>query len=221
LKGFILLSLFLISGTFIFANVSDEDIKAELKDTIVSDFKIDTKKTTVKIDTLKEESFKPDPERVIWMGAIIPGYGQFLNRRYWKIPIVYAGFLGCAYAITWNSSRYQAYRNAYRDIIDSNESTTSYLDILPEGYTIDTYGGVSSYTSTLKSSMDKFRYNRDLSIIVTVAYYAITLVDAFVDAQLYDFDISPDLSLNFRPALIDNQFSMKKTAGIQLSLRIK
>ncbi len=179
------------------------------------------KKNTVTYDTLTTENFKPDPERVIWMGAIIPGYGQFINRRYWKMPIVYAGFLGCTYAITWNSLRYQAYRNAYRDIIDTNESTTSYLDILPEGYTVDTYGGISNYTGILKTQMEKFRYNRDLSVIVTVAYYAITLVDAFVDAQLYDFDISPDLSLKLSPAIFENRYAKGKSAGLQLSLRIK
>ena len=179
------------------------------------------KKNTLTYDTLTTENFKPDPERVIWMGAIIPGYGQFMNRRYWKMPIVYAGFLGCTYAITWNSLRYQAYRNAYRDIIDTNESTTSYLDILPDGYTVDTYGGISNYTGILKTQMEKFRYNRDLSIIVSVAYYAITLVDAFVDAQLYDFDISPDLSLKLRPAIFENRYAKGKSAGLQLSLRIK
>jgi len=179
------------------------------------------KKNTVTYDTLTTENFKPDPERVIWMGAIIPGYGQFINRRYWKMPIVYAGFLGCTYAITWNSLRYQAYRNAYRDIIDTNESTTSYLDILPEGYTVDTYGGISNYTGILKTQMEKFRYNRDLSVIVTVAYYAITLVDAFVDAQLYDFDISPDLSLKLSPAIFENRYAKGKSAGLQLSLKIK
>jgi hypothetical protein len=92
---------------------------------------------------------------------------------------------------------------------------------LPEGYTVDTYGGISNYTGILKTQMEKFRYNRDLSVIVTVAYYAITLVDAFVDAQLYDFDISPDLSLKLSPAIFENRYAKGKSAGLQLSLRIK
>lgn len=217
---FILLVAFKVT---LFAYQPQTDNAAILQDSIFSKktIKNTEKKNTVTYDTLTTENFKPDPERVIWMGAIIPGYGQFMNRRYWKMPIVYAGFLGCTYAITWNSLRYQAYRNAYRDIIDTNESTTSYLDILPEGYTVDTYGGISNYTGILKTQMEKFRYNRDLSIIVTVAYYAITLVDAFVDAQLYDFDISPDLSLKLSPAIIENRYAKGKSAGLQLSLRIK
>lgn len=217
---FILLVAFKVT---LFAYQPQTDNAAILQDSIFSKktIKNTEKKNTVTYDTLTTENFKPDPERVIWMGAIIPGYGQFMNRRYWKMPIVYAGFLGCTYAITWNSLRYQAYRNAYRDIIDTNESTTSYLDILPEGYTVDTYGGISNYTGILKTQMEKFRYNRDLSIIVTVAYYAITLVDAFVDAQLYDFDISPDLSLKLSPAIFENRYAKGKSAGLQLSLRIK
>ncbi len=217
---FILLVAFKVT---LFAYQPQTDNAAILQDSIFSKktIKNTEKKNTVTYDTLTTENFKPDPERVIWMGAIIPGYGQFMNRRYWKMPIVYAGFLGCTYAITWNSLRYQAYRNAYRDIIDTNESTTSYLDILPEGYTVDTYGGISNYTGILKTQMEKFRYNRDLSIIVSVAYYAITLVDAFVDAQLYDFDISPDLSLKLSPAIFENRYAKGKSAGLQLSLRIK
>jgi len=217
---FILLVAFKVT---LFAYQPQTDNAAIMQDSIFSKktIKNTEKKNTVTYDTLTTENFKPDPERVIWMGAIIPGYGQFMNRRYWKMPIVYAGFLGCTYAITWNSLRYQAYRNAYRDIIDTNESTTSYLDILPEGYTVDTYGGISNYTGILKTQMEKFRYNRDLSVIVTVAYYAITLVDAFVDAQLYDFDISPDLSLKLSPAIFENRYAKGKSAGLQLSLRIK
>jgi len=78
------------------------------------------------------------------MGAIIPGYGQILNRSYWKLPLVYAGFLGCFYAITWNSSRYETYRLAYRDITDDNAKTNSFLDILPQGYTLESYPGGES-----------------------------------------------------------------------------
>lgn len=222
LKGKILFLIIISFANIAFASEPLNKFENFNQDTInIKKPKTPDKQSTITYDTLTTETFKPDPERVIWMGAIIPGYGQFLNRRYWKMPIVYAGFLGCTYAITWNSIRYQTYRNAYRDIIDTNESTTSYLDILPEGYTVDTYGGISAYTGILKTRMDKYRYNRDLSIIVSVAYYAITLVDAFVDAQLYDFDISPDLTLNFKPTIFENNLSKGKSAGIQLSIRIK
>ncbi len=157
--------------------------------------------------TIEERTeFKPDPVQAIWLGAVIPGYGQIMNRKYWKLPIVYAGFLGCYYAIGWNAVRYVNYRNAYLDITDSDSQTNSFLNLIPPGYTIDSYGGQGAFAGLLKTGMDKARYNRDLSVIVTVAYYGLTLIDAFVDAHLYDFDISTDLSLNLRPVILREKY---------------
>jgi hypothetical protein len=156
---------------------------------------------------VNEDTYKPDPVNTIWLGAVIPGYGQIVNRKYWKLPIVYGGFLGCAYAIGWNSSRFVSYKNAYLDIRDNDDQTNSFLEIIPPGYTIESYGGEAAFTNLLKSGMDKARYNKDLSIIVSIAYYGLTLIDAYVDAHLYDFDISPDLSLKFRPAILNNQLT--------------
>lgn len=171
-----------------------------------SNFVIKNEVPESEIDT----SFKPDPVQNIWLGAVIPGYGQIANRKYWKLPIVYGGFLGCAFAITWNSKRYVSYKNAYLDITDDDDNTNSFLDVIPDGYTLDSYGGKTAFTGLLKTGMDKSRYNRDLSVIVTVAYYGLTLIDAFVDAHLYDFDISPDLSMKVRPALMrDDDVSYK------------
>ena len=96
--------------------------------------------------------WKPDPMRSVWLGAIVPGLGQIYNRSYWKLPIVYGGLMGCAYAITWTTNEYNGYKNAYRDIYYdirdnkvSNDPSKSYIAILPEGYTIDRMGGISAY----------------------------------------------------------------------------
>lgn len=178
-------------------------------------------KNVIVLDSSKHKGFKPDPMKVVWMGAIIPGYGQILNKKYWKLPIVYGGFLGFAYAISMNSSRYKTYMTAYRDIVDSDPSTNSFITIIPKGYTIENYGGEKAYANILKSAQDNCRRYRDLSIITAVGYYAITLVDAYVDAQLYDFDISPDLSLRFQPTLLTDRYGFSKTLGIQCRLSIK
>ena len=174
-----------------------------------------------KTDSIQIKPFKPDVVRVVWMGAIIPGYGQILNRRYWKLPIVYGGFLGCAYAISYNASRYDTYKSAYKDITDSDPNTNSFISILPKGYTVEKYGGVSGYTNILKTGQDNSRRYRDLSIIATIGYYALTIVDAFVDAQLYDFDISPDLSMRLQPTMIKGDVGYPKTLAIQCSFNIK
>lgn len=152
--------------------------------------------------------WKPDPMRAVWLGAVIPGAGQIYNRSYWKLPIVYGGFMGCIYAITWTNNQYIGYKDAYRDIYYDMQNGTlsdspdkSYNAILPEGYTIETMGGASTYQSRLKEWQNTARRNRDLSILVSIAVYALSLVDAYVDAQLFDFDISNDLSLNVTPQL--------------------
>jgi len=184
-------------------------------------------------DSLKPKAFKPDPSKSVWMGAILPGYGQILNKKYWKLPIVYGGFLGCAYAITWNSGRYESYKNAYFDIlryssdnsyktiVDKNPGAVSFYQIIPKGYTIENYGGISGYTQVLQSAQNNARRFRDLSIILTIAFYAITIVDAYVDAQLYDFDISPDLSMHVQPTLMQNSYGVNNTLGLQCSISLK
>lgn len=179
-------------------------------------------KYKINIVQKSDSVYKPDPIRVLWMGAIIPGYGQILNRSYWKLPIVYAGFLGCTYAISLNSSRYETYKSAYRDITDTNPNTNSYMDILPPGYSVDNFqGGLPGLQSVITEKYNQYRRYRDLSIIASVAYYGLTLVEAFVDAQLFDFDISTDLSMHIRPALMQNQYGHTGSAGFQLSLKIK
>lgn len=220
---YIFISLSLIISTDCFCQNNDSIVMNNNSDTVVKVIEKKVTKTKIKEnkDTILSEAYKPDPIRVLWMGAIIPGYGQIINKKYWKLPIVYAGFLGFAYTISWNSIRYQAYKNAYRDIIDSDETTNSFLDILPKGYTVDSYGGVSAYTSKLNAGMEKSRYNRDLSVIASIAYYGITLVDAFVDAQLFDFDINNDLSLNLKPVLIENQYGYRSSPGLLFSLNLK
>lgn len=175
--------------------------------------------STPQDSVVKLHTFKPDPLRSVWMGAIIPGYGQILNRKYWKLPLVYGGFLGCAYALSWNGTMYSTYQKAYKDYIDTDPSTTSYLDILPKGVTIDDIGA-SSFRSSLKSKQDFYRRYRDMSILSTIGFYALTLVDAYVDAQLYDYDISTDLSLRLQPTLINSPDGQKSLA-MQCCIRLK
>ena len=157
--------------------------------------------------------WKPDAMRAVWMGAIIPGYGQIYNRSYWKLPFVYGAFFGCAYAITWTNGVYTDYKTAYRDILTDRDNGTrsedpdkSYIAILPEGYTLSGVGGFDKWTTTLSNQQNRYRRYRDLSIVAAVAVYALSLIDAYVDAQLFDYDISDDLSLQLDPTLNHDPF---------------
>ncbi|MEA4936052.1 MAG: DUF5683 domain-containing protein [Paludibacter sp.] len=220
--------LFLL--TFSFYNLIAQEIPEKLlPDSVLLTDKpeltrIDEKGKELSTGKVITDTYKPDPVNTIWLGAVIPGYGQIVNRKYWKLPIVYGGFLGCAYAIGWNASRFLSYKNAYLDITDNDDKTNSFLEIIPPGYTIDSYGGEAAFTGLLKTGMDKARYNRDLSVIVSIAYYGLTLIDAYVDAHLYDFDISPDLSLKLRPTILNNQITsnqLSKSFSYGLSGSIK
>lgn len=75
--------------------------------------------------------FNPDPNRALWLSVLCPGLGQIYNRRYWKVPIVVGGYVGLAYATSWNNRMLSDYTKAYRDIMDSDPNTKSYMDFYP------------------------------------------------------------------------------------------
>lgn len=179
----------------------------------------------VSADAVETLFWKPDPVKAVWMGTLFPGLGQIYNRSYWKLPIVYGGLMGCTYAIMYTNNQYLSYKEAYRSIYYdiqhssvSNSPEKPYIAILPDGYTIDRMGGVSAYQKRLYEWQNTTRRYRDLSIAATVIVYALTLVDAYVDAQLFDFDISPDLSLNVQPDLYYDQIQRQRSAEVRLAL---
>ena len=148
-------------------------------------------------------TWRPDPKRALWLALVIPGGGQIYNRKYWKLPIIYGGFLGCIYALTWNNMMYKDYSQAYLDIVDDDPGTASYDKFLHLGKQV-TQENMSQYEKIFKSRRDKYRRWRDLSFFVMLGVYALSVVDAYVDAELSVFDISKDLSLKVEPAVIPN-----------------
>lgn len=157
--------------------------------------------------------FKPDPTRAVWMSALCPGLGQIYNRRYWKLPIVIGGYVGLAYATAWNGRMLSDYTRAYRDIMDSDPNTKSYMDFYPST-TKEEDLDMSWLQRSLKSKKDFYRRNRDLCIICMVGLYLVCMVDAYVDASLSQFDISPNLSMQVAPAVIESN-SNSRSLGVQ------
>ena len=214
---------------FLLTHVSGQSVSKDslmvIREVAGGNSTVSSKKKTLNIRKELNDSVinsRPSAARVVWMGAIIPGYGQILNRSYWKLPLVYAGYLGCYFVVSASSKSYESYRSAYLDILDDNPTTNSFLDLLPGGTTLDNYaGGESGLTTNLASAYQQSRRTRDLTIIGSIAIYGIVLLEAYVDAQLFDFDISTDLSLHIRPTLLDNNLGMNKAAGFQLSLNLK
>ena len=148
----------------------------------------------------KKREFNPSPERAVWMSALFPGLGQIYNRRYWKLPIVVGGFMGLGYATNWNNNQLQEYSQAYRDLLDNDPSTNSYMNFFPPN-TKEENLNKTWLTNVMKSRRDYYRRNRDLCIICCVGLYLLCMVDAYVDASLAHFDISPDLSIDWSPAV--------------------
>lgn len=160
--------------------------------------------------------FVPDPIRAVWMSALCPGLGQIYNRRYWKLPIVVGGFMGLGYGASWNNGMLADYTRAYTDIMDNDPSTNSYMDFFPPN-TLESSLNHDWLVRTLKSRKDYYRRNRDLCIICMVGVYMLAMVDAYVDASLSNFDITPDLSMQVAPALIQDNMSRWPSLGIQLA----
>lgn len=158
--------------------------------------------------------FNPDPTKAVWMSALFPGLGQVYNRRYWKLPIVVGAYLGLGYATSWNNGMLDDYSRAYRDIMDNDPTTNSYMDFFPPTVTEDSLDK-AWLTSLLQSRKNFYRRNRDLCIISMVGVYLLAMVDAYVDASLSHFDVSPDLSMDVSPAVIIEGRGQRPAFGLQ------
>lgn len=162
----------------------------------------------------RDIEFNPDPTRAVWLAALFPGLGQVYNRRYWKLPIIVGGYLGLGYATSWNNSMLTDYTKAYADIMDNDPTTKSYMDFFPSTVTEESLDK-TWLTNILRSRKNYFRRNRDLCIIGMVAVYLVAIVDAYVDASLAHFDISPDLSMDVYPSLIQDGRTRLPSVGLQ------
>ena len=157
--------------------------------------------------------FNPDPTRAVWLSALCPGLGQIYNRRYWKLPIVVGGFMGLIYATNWNNNQYTDYSQAFRDLTDSDPDSRSYMNFFPPT-TVESDLDLAWLTSVMQSRKNYYRRNRDLCIICMVGLYLLCMVDAYVDASMAHFDISPDLSLDLTPALMLNPSDHRINLGL-------
>ena len=147
--------------------------------------------------------FNPDPQRALWLSALCPGLGQVYNRRYWKLPIVVGAFVGLSYGASWNNRMYKDYSKGYRDVMDDDPDTRSYMDFFPPTVS-ESDLDKAWLQKVMKNKRDYYRRYREICVISMVGVYLINIVDAYVDASLAHFDISPDLTLDVSPAAIDN-----------------
>lgn len=174
------------------------------------DIATDTLHIGMVTDTLKTPkprrdwaTWRPNAKRAMWLAIVLPGAGQIYNRKYWKLPIVYGGFVGCAYALRWNNQMFRDYSQAYIDLMDDDPNTQSYNQFLHLGAEINDTNK-EHYQKLFKNRKDTYRRWRDLSVFCLIGVYALSIIDAYVDASLSEFDISKDLSLKVEPTIIND-----------------
>lgn len=149
--------------------------------------------------------FNPTPAKAVWMAALFPGAGQIYNRKYWKLPIVYGGFLALIYGYNFNQRYFRTYQNAYRDMV-TDSPNASYLQFLP-GRDIAAKKEFANrhhdyLLKTFTRKKDTYRNWRDYCIVGMLGVYLVSIVDAYVDAALYHFDISPELDAYNSPSMM-------------------
>lgn len=151
------------------------------------------------------------PQKATLLSATLPGMGQIYNGKAWKVPIIYAGFGTIAYAVMFNNTNYQEFRQAYMARVDGNPNTVP--DEKFELYRTD----------NIRSGMNFYRRNLEISFIAAAALYVLNILDATVDAHLLDFDVGEDLALKFRPTITPpvqgNMTFRNPAAGFTLTLR--
>lgn len=162
------------------------------------------------------------PHKASFYSAILPGLGQAYNKKYLKIPIIYAGAAALSYAIDFNTRYYNKYKAAYRDWIINDPNNKSYLQFIHPNYSEEQIRTIynAPFEEGLKSKKERYRRYRDLSYIGITTLYILQIIDASVDAHLYNFDISDDLLLNILPTVLDCPIEAQPRIGLQLKLKI-
>jgi hypothetical protein len=183
------------------------------------------KETRAKIDTLVKDSarlaLEALPRKAALSSALVPGLGQIKNKRWWKVPLVYGGFVGVGLVFEFNN-RY------YRDVLKEVQYRTLRRNAEPdqrEGYKysiVDEHGEYRYSTEGLTSAKDFYRRNRDLSVLAGLAFHAFQIIDAYVDAKFFRYDIGEDLSLQITPSTqtVSGSYSYMPVPALKLKLSL-
>jgi hypothetical protein len=190
----------------------------------VSAQQINISNDSLKLSTPVRE-IKRSPKKASIYAALFPGLGQVYNRKYWKLPIVYGGYAGLIYVLGWNNNNYKDFFQGYRIIAQYGSAESlkteerSFLDNLIKNpsVSLDNPATFKYIATQLKSGKDYYRRNRDLTIIGIAALHVLSIIDASVDANLFDFDISDDLSMRVEPMPI-NLGSQNYVMGLNVAI---
>ena len=185
---------------------------------------------TAAIGSPVTHKFKPETLKATMMAVVFPGLGQIYNRKIWKIPVVYVGFGALIYSATFNSRNYILYMKAYQDFTDKILETNSYLNVISPAVDPKTYDPMlhakeyspsvnSYYKDAMLRMVDYYKRYRDLSYIGIAGWYLVSILDANVDASLFNYDVSTNLNLTLAPVQMTLPGGYMG-AGISVDLKI-
>lgn len=184
-------------------------------------YRVEDTSTQESVPALDTTAFSPDPVKAVWYSALCPGLGQIYNRSYWKLPILVGGYLGLIYATNWNARYFNDYSTAYRDAMDNDPNTNSFINFLAYNRRNDPEwiaANMAWLQSAMKRKKDYYRKYRDLCIISMIGVYFVAMIEAYVDAHLYNFDISDNLSMKVAPTVIEPVRYSTASIGFQCAI---
>lgn len=155
------------------------------------------------------------PAKAAFFSAVLPGLGQAYNKKYWKIPMVYAALGSSLYGYLNSQSAYTEFRDAFKSR-RAGFMTDKYYDLNNSGLVP---GSPDISDSSLQKAQELAQDNRDLALVVTIGIYALNIIDANVDAHLKQFNVSQDLSFRWSPTLEKSGIDQQWYTGVQLTLR--
>jgi hypothetical protein len=191
----------------------ENEIEASPADSL----KTDLQEKGISIEEVqKRENINPlAPSKAAFYSAVLPGLGQIYNRRYWKVPIVYAAIGTGVYVYIYNDTEYDRFRSAFK------RRRAGFFD--DEFYDLNNSGivpGEPDFSDeALQDAQERFQRDRDLALVVTIALYALNIVDANVDAHLKQFNVDEDLSLDIQPYLDYHPITSDPNYGLALTVK--
>ncbi len=193
--SFFLASLLLVTVEFCWAQEIKKDSLATKKNPTDTSF-ISGDNQIVEIESYAKRF---DPRKAMMFSAVFPGAGQFYNKKYWKMPLVYGGFTGLLYVVNFYDKANLRFRKELFDVINN------------------TYTGVKT-KEQIRIQVDKTRRERDFYIIMNGLFYLLQMVDAHVDAHLKEFDLNPKMQVSLEP-MVENSMMTGRNTGIALKIK--
>ncbi len=169
---------------------------------IFSQAAIEKQKPAADTVELKSYANRYDPRKALMYAAILPGLGQVYNKKYWKLPLVYGGFIGFGHGINFYQKGYKKYKGELFSVLETRATTSS------SGYT----------EPQLRTIVDRYRRERDFMIILMAGMYLLQMVDAHVDAHLKEFDLNPNLHVRLQPTM-ETDMLIGRSTGFSIKFR--